>query len=124
MGDIQDILKNEKNNDRQICLYRVNKYWLAFERSAFNLFSVCNVDTVFKVKGVKKEDTMLVAVFKDDVHDMSNPQLKILEKSDTKMLIGCQIKCRGFQYWKESQPLLTINANSEDEEYTIFDFSV
>ena len=55
MGDIRQILEMEKENNRQIRLYRIDMYWLAFERSAFNLFSVCNVDNIVKIKDMKEE---------------------------------------------------------------------
>ncbi len=103
MGDIRQILEMEKENNRQIRLYRINMYWLAFERSAFNLFSVCNVDNIIKIKDMKEErNSMLIAIVKNGAPILYNPQFTILEKSDNEILLGCRTTCRGFQHWKDS----------------------
>lgn len=103
MGDIRQILEMEKENNRQIRLYRINMYWLAFERSAFNLFSVCNVDNIIKIKDMKEEkNSMLIAIVKNGTPILYNPQFTILEKSDNEILLGCRTTCRGFQHWKDS----------------------
>lgn len=109
MNDIRQILEMERHNDGQIRLYRIDRYWLAFERSAFNLFSVCNVDTVVKIRDMKEErDSMLIAIVKNGIATLYNPQFTILEKSEDEILIGCRSTCRGFQHWKDSLiPLFT-----------------
>ena len=60
---LSDILFNEKANCNCIHLYRAAEYWVAFERSAFNLCcsyakSVINAMKVFKVPfpGVYEKD--------------------------------------------------------------------
>lgn len=103
MSDILQILELEKCNDKQIRLYRIDRYWIAFERSAFNLFSVCCVDTIVKIKDMKEEkNSMLIAVMKNGTSGLYNPQFTILEMTDNEMLIECRTTCRGFQYWKNS----------------------
>jgi hypothetical protein len=103
MGDIRQILEMERENNKQIRLYRIDMYWLAFERSAFNLFSVCNVDNIVKIKDMKEErDSMLIAIVKYGAPILYNPQFTILEKSENEILIGCRTTCRGFQHWKDS----------------------
>lgn len=102
-SDIRQILEMERHNERHIRLYRIDRYWLAFERSAFNLFSVCNVDNVVKIKDVKEEGhCMLIAIVKYEIPGLYNPQLTIIESSESEMLIGCRTVCRGFQHWKDS----------------------
>lgn len=102
MSDIRQILEMERYNDGQIRLYRIDRYWLAFERSAFNLFSVCNVDTVVKVRDKEERNSMLIAIVKNGTPVLYNPQFTILEKSEDEILIGCRTTCRGFQHWKDS----------------------
>lgn len=103
MSDIRQILEMERENNKQIRLYRIDMYWLAFERSAFNLFSVCNVDNIVKIKDMKEErDSMLIAIVKNGAPILYNPQFTILEKSENEILIGCRTTCRGFQHWKDS----------------------
>ena len=103
MSNIQQILEKEKSNDKHIRLYRIDGYWLAFERSAFNLFSVCNVDNIVKIKDMKEErNSMLIAIVKNGTPILYNPQFTILERSDNEILLGCRTTCRGFQHWKDS----------------------
>lgn len=103
MSDIRQILELEKHNDKHIRLYRIDRYWLAFERSAFNLFSACCVDTILKVKDIKEErNSTLIAVIKNGMSGLSNPQFIIEETSDNEVIISCRTTCRGFQYWKDS----------------------
>lgn len=103
MSDIRQILEMERENNRQIRLYRIDMYWLAFERSAFNLFSVCNVDNIVKIKDMKEEkNSMLIAIVKNGAPILYNPQFTILEKSENEILLGCRTTCRGFQHWKDS----------------------
>ncbi|MFV0537047.1 MAG: hypothetical protein ACK5M3_06685 [Dysgonomonas sp.] len=103
MGDIRQILEMERENNRQIRLYRIDMYWIAFERSAFNLFSVCNVDNIVKIKDMKEEkNSMLIAIVKNGTPILYNPQFTILEKSENEILLGCRTTCRGFQHWKDS----------------------
>lgn len=110
MGDIQDILRREKNNDRMIHLYKVGRYWFAFERSAFRLFSVYRADAIIKVRDIKKEDSMLIAILKEGVHHRRIPQFTMLERTESKILIDCRTTCGGFLYWKDSLiPLFTEN---------------
>ncbi|MDR1707585.1 hypothetical protein [Dysgonomonas sp.] len=103
MSDIWQILEMERDNNRQIRLYRIDMYWIAFERSAFNLFSVCNVDNIVKIKDMKEEkNSMLIAIVKNGTPILYNPQFTILEKSENEILLGCRTTCRGFQHWKDS----------------------
>jgi len=103
MNDIRQILEMEKHNDKHIRLYRIDRYWVAFERSAFNLFSVCHVDTIVKVKDMREEkNSMLIAIVKNGTHGLYNPQFTILEKTENEMLINCRTTCRGFLHWKDS----------------------
>lgn len=103
MSNIRQILEMEKYNDGQIRLYKIDRYWLAFERSAFNLFSVCNVDNIVKVRDLTEErDSMLIAIVKNGSPVLYNPQFTILEKTEDEMLMRCRVTCRGFQYWKSS----------------------
>lgn len=117
MGDLQDILRQEKNNDRLIHLYKVGRYWFAFERSAFRLFSVFCADAIFKIKDMKKkEDSMLIAVLKDGVHHRWSPQFTVLERTENEMLIDCRTTCGGFLYWKDSLiPLFTENLHPKPD---------
>ncbi len=111
MSDIRQILELERHNDQHIRLYRIDRYWLAFERSVFNLFSACHVDTIVKVKDVKEEkNSMLIAVVKNGMSGVYNPQFTILEMSDSEVLISCRTTCRGFQYWKDS--LISLSTKS------------
>ena len=94
MGDIRQILEMEKENNRQIRLYRIDMYWLAFERSAFNLFSVCNVDNIVKIKDMKEErNSMLIAIVKNGTPILYNPQFTILEKTEDEILLSCRTTC-------------------------------
>lgn len=103
MSNIRQIMEMERHNDGHIRLYRIDRYWLAFERSAFNLFSVCNVDTVIKIRDMQEEhSSMLIAIVKNGTHVLYNPQFTILERSEDEILIGCRTTCRGFQHWKDS----------------------
>ena len=103
MGDIRQILEMEKENNRQIRLYRIDMYWHAFERSAFNLFSVCNVDNIVKIKDMKEErNSMLIAIVKNGTPILYNPQFTILEKTEDEILLSCRTTCWGFQHWTDS----------------------
>ena len=102
MGDIRQILEMERLNSGQIRLYKFDKYWLAFERSAFNLFSVYNVDTIIKIKDKEEPDSMLIAIVKNGVSGLYDSQFTILERSENEMLLDCRTNCRGFLYWKEN----------------------
>jgi len=93
----------ERSNDKYIHLYKIDRYWFAFERSAFHLFSICYVDAVFKVRDLKEEDdAMLIAVLKNGLQEINHPQYTIIERSDNEMIIGCRTTFKGFQYWKDS----------------------
>ncbi|MBK5719724.1 hypothetical protein JGH11_02435 [Dysgonomonas sp. Marseille-P4677] len=118
MSDIRQILELEKHNDKHIRLYRIDRYWLAFERSAFNLFSACYVDTIVKVKDMKEEqNSMLIAVVKNGMAGLYNPQFTVLERSDNEVLISCRTTCGGFQHWKDSLvSLFTKNFYSVSDE--------
>lgn len=103
MSNIRQILEMERHNDGHIRLYRIDRYWLAFERSAFNLFSVCNVENVVKIRDTEEErNSMLIAVVEYGTHAIYNPQFTILEMSEDEALISCRAICRGFEHWKES----------------------
>lgn len=118
MSDIRQILELERHNDKHIRLYRIDRYWLAFERSAFNLFSACHVDTIVKVKDMREErNSTLIAVVKNGMSGLYNPQFTVLETSDNEVLIRCRTTCRGFQYWKDSLiPLSTKNLYSAGDD--------
>lgn len=123
MSDIRQILELERDNDKHIRLYRSDTYWLAFEQSAFNLFSACYVDTIVKVKDLEEErNSMLIAVVKNGMSVLYNPQFTILEKSDNEILISCRTTCRGFQHWKASLVSLfakNLYPASDDTSYNI-----
>lgn len=118
MSDIRQILEMERMNDKQIRLYRIDMYWLAFERSAFNLFSVCNVDNIIKIKDMKEErNSMLIAIIKNGTPILYNPQFTVLERSEDEILLGCRTTCWGFQHWKDSLvSLFTENLYSIQDE--------
>ena len=102
MENIQQILTKEiKNSDsNHIFLYKIDNYWFAYERSAFYLFSICNVDAIFKLPDPASENVILISVLKDEI-EAENPNLKVLERSDSKMILDCRITCKGFLQWKE-----------------------
>ncbi|MDR2955392.1 MAG: hypothetical protein LBV43_09950 [Prevotella sp.] len=102
MSDIQQILIKENSNESHIHLYKVDKYWCAFERSAFHLFSIYNVDAVFKVEDTEQDNTMLVAIVKTEICNIENSQITIIKESDNEIVIGFRANLYGFKYWKES----------------------
>lgn len=103
MNQITQILELERNNDRQIHLYKTDQYWLAFERSAFNLFSVYYVDSILKIKDSDEDGSFLVAIIKRGMHGLlCNPHFSVLEHSDKEILIDCRVTCGGFLHWKDS----------------------
>ncbi len=103
MSNIQQILEKEKSNDKHIRLYRIDGYWLAFERSAFNLFSVCNVDAIFKIKDVREEgNSILIVIVKDGEPCLFNPHFTVLDSSENEVLIVSRTICKGFAFWKDS----------------------
>lgn len=101
MENMQQILSNERYNDNQIYLYKVNECWYAYERSAFYMFSICWVDAIFKVKDSRMGNAMLIAVLMKGIDRLVNPHFKILEKSDNRMIIKCTTTCKGFLHWKD-----------------------
>lgn len=103
MSHIEQILELERDNDRQIRLYRMDNRWFAFERSAFNLFSVYYVDSILKIKDMEEKGGLLIAIVKDGVHGLlCNPQFSVLKSSDNEVLIDCRVTCGGFLHWKDS----------------------
>lgn len=107
MNRIEQILELEKLNNKQIRLYKKDKYWLAFERSAFNLFSVQCVETIFKIEKTGEtgdNGSMLVALVKNREYDhlLANPQFSVLRRSENEILLDCRFTCGGFQHWKDS----------------------
>lgn len=104
MNDMQQILITEIGNSsdkNHIYLYKINNYWFAYEYSAFYLYSLCCVDAVFKYTDPEDEKPILISVLKDGYEKAGNPQLKIVERSETRMVLDCGIKCKGFQQWKD-----------------------
>lgn len=101
MENIQQILKYEKYNNNRIYLYKIGECWYAYERSAFYMFSICCVDSVFKIKDSDIGDKMFIAVFMKEIKKMKNPHLTILEKSEDRMIIKSRTTCKGFLHWKD-----------------------
>jgi len=102
MNDIRQILEMERLNNKQIRLYKLDRYWLAFERSAFNLFSVYKVDTIVKIRDKEEQESMLIAIVKNDISEFYDPQFTVVQMLDDQMIIDCRSTCRGFLHWKES----------------------
>lgn len=104
MDNMQQILITETKNssdNSHIYLYKINNYWFAYEYSAFYLYSLCCVDAVFKYTDPEDEKPILISVLKDGYEKAGNPQLKIVERSENRMVLDCSIKCKGFQQWKD-----------------------
>lgn len=103
MGDIKQILQREQDNNSFIHLYKIDNCWFAFERSAFYLFSTSSVDTILKVQYLKGENTILFAALRD-VNRMKsyNPHLDIIQESESEIVVGCSVRCKGFSLWKNS----------------------
>lgn len=104
MYSIRQILLKEKANCRhnnRIYLYRIENYWFACEYSAFYLYSIDYADITFKYIHPIDKTTILVSVLKNGCENLDNPQLKIVEKTDARMILDCGITCRGFQQWKD-----------------------
>lgn len=103
MGDIKQIWQREQDNNNFIHLYKIDNYWFAFERSAFYLFSTSSVDTVLKVQYLKGDSAILFAALKD-VNRMksNNPYLDIIQESESEIIVGCAVRCKGFSLWKNS----------------------
>lgn len=109
MDNLQYILSKEETISNQIYLYKIDDFWVAFERSAFYLFSLCKVDYMFQHTYGK--ETYLFVVIKD-CYSINNPQLKQQSLSEGKIIFQSSIICKGFEAWKHSLlPLLTKSMN-------------
>ena len=101
MEDLHKILireeKRSNNNSNNIYLYKVDGYWLAYERSAFYLYSICRVDYIFRC--IVNKNMLLVALLKDkDL--ICKPQFEITETCEEQIVLHCSIICKGFEHWK------------------------
>jgi len=65
------------------------------------LYSIDRVDTTFKYIHPIDKKTILISVLKGECENMNNPQLRVVERTDTRMTLDCGITCRGFQQWKD-----------------------
>jgi len=119
MNDIRQILEMERLNNKQIRLYKFDRYWLAFERSAFNLFSIYNVNTIIKIDDESEEKlSMLIAIVENDIPAFYDRQSSVVQAFDNEMIIDCRTTCRGFLHWKES--MIALFAENLDSLQNIY----
>lgn len=103
MGNIDQILELERSNKTKIHLYKTDRKWLAFERSAFNLYSSFYVDSIFKVMDLDRNESILIAVLKSGVGSLLvNPPFTVVKKSDEEVLMNCRVTYGGFEHWKDN----------------------
>lgn len=104
---MKQILLKEQVVDNQIYMYKIDDFWVAYERSAFYLYSLCNIDYMFQY--AFEEETLLIAVIKDG-KTINHPKLSKQVNSREQMTFDCDINCKGFEVWKYSiLPLLSKN---------------
>lgn len=104
MEKLKQILDKEMcdKDDNRIYLYKMNDNWFAYERSAFYLFSINQSDAIFKIENPEEKNVILVTMLKSQVNEQKQSHLKILERSEDKMVLDCRVTCKGFLHWKEA----------------------
>lgn len=111
MNDMQQILSKEQIVDNHIYMYKVDDFWVAYERSAFYLYSLCTIDYMYQYS--LANESLLIAVIKDS-RSVCHPKLDKMETSKEQMTFQCNIICKGFEVWKYSiLPLLSKNTYHE-----------
>lgn len=111
MNDMQRILSKEQEAGNHIYMYKVDDFWVAYERSAFYLYSLCSIDYMYQYS--LAEESLLIAVIKDS-QSVIHPKLDRLFNSREQMTFQCTINCKGFEVWKYSVlPLLSKNTYHE-----------
>lgn len=103
MGNMEQILDLEKGNNTQIRLYKIGRCWIAFERSAFNLFSVSQVDSMIKISDMECAKSVLIAILKEGENGLLlNSKFSILFKTENEIWLDCNATCGGFLFLKDS----------------------
>lgn len=108
MENIAQILDSERVNDKQVRLYKTGHHWLAFERSAFNLFSVSYVDSIIKIPDMETGSNVLIAILKEGENGLLlNSKFSVLFRTEDEICLDSNVTCGGFQFLKDSLiPLL------------------
>lgn len=119
MEAIQQILIKERTNENYIYLYNVDNHWIAYERSAFYLFSICSVDHIFRYTDSESSNTIVIAVLKDNYRKV-NPQLEIIKDTAEQIVFSCGITCKGFEYWKNGLFFSSKNRNVKERISQLF----
>ena len=103
---LEDILRNEKQNEDRIFLYREEDgYWYAYEHSAFYCYSLLGiVDIGWMLLSPEDANSIIVRVRIPNPDRLANtPLLKVLKMEEAECVISCRNSCRGFRYWREME---------------------
>ncbi len=109
--DIKRILQKEKDNYDFICLYKIDNCWFAFERSAFYLFSTSSEDVILKVEYLEEDNPMLFTAIKslNGMKKQDNFHFDIVKESDSEIIVGCNVRCKGFFLWRNNMVSTCVN---------------
>lgn len=98
------ILAREKDNERMIHLYGLGGYWVAFDRSAYQLCRLFPQSETSIIRFTSYPFPVVMATVADvGLHAYSRQHIFKRDEADYKELVASEISARQYQLWHRNE---------------------